>query len=83
MNLLNTAIEQNWTIGQFNQRIAEQSLLDDNNSLDRQLDRGEQLGVARRTNMPNSSQRCTNHPFIDATPLNLIKLQGGNQKCQH
>ena len=82
MNLLHTAIEQNWTIGEFNKRIQEQSLLD-NPSLDRQLDRGELNESAGRRNILNKPRGLhTQSPFIDADSLNLNSKKGGKVKWQ-
>lgn len=73
-NLIQTAIEQNWTIGEFKKRIAEQSSLKDNCVLD---NRGDES--ASRANMLNNPQgsitnRKHNSPFIDADSLDLNKL---------
>ena len=73
MTLLQTALEQNWTIGQLNQRIKEQSLL---NSLDNRMKRSELNGSAGRGNRLNNPLSSSPHSrllIIDADPCSFTE----------
>jgi hypothetical protein len=70
--LFETALEQNWTIGEFKKRIAEQSLLNNGEFLDRQLPRGDES--AGLLNIPNKHNGLYQFAIIDADSLDLNKF---------
>jgi len=80
MTLLQTALQQNWTIGEFKKRIQEQSSL--NNNQFRQLHRGEKTEADIGRNILNTASRLpefltsrrSNPPIIDSASLDLNKF---------
>jgi len=83
MNLIQTALEQGWTIGELNKRIKEQSSLNSDNFLDTTRGDLSKKEVAGSVNILNSARGSNtnryhdSYPLIDATSHNLTKLQGG------
>jgi hypothetical protein len=68
--LFETALQQNWTIGEFKKRIQEQSSLKVT-TLDRQLRGDESAGLL---NIPNKHNGLYQFAIIDADSLDLNKL---------
>lgn len=87
-NLIQTALEQGWTIGELNKRIKEQSSLKDDKFLDitrGDLSKKEVAGWTNIKNNPrgssnpnfsNTNLRTRSYPLIDATSHNLTKFTG-------